>query len=102
MLPQPSEKKASRATSPACPLRVRPHPALALRTSGQEDELPERINYSCYLQMDQVSDSMIPALQEESSREICGSTHSAMLSEGAVTFSPWAVGGGRGRGRNKV
>lgn len=31
------------------------HPASALRMSGQEDELPQKINYSCYLQMDLVS-----------------------------------------------
>lgn len=40
----------------------------------------------------------MPAHAEESSREICGSTSSEMLSEGAVTFWPWGVGGGSSGG----
>lgn len=56
MLLLPPDKELSRAISPSCPPRERFHPASALRMSGQEDELPQRINYSCYLQMDQVSD----------------------------------------------
>lgn len=50
--------------------------------------------------MDQDSNNTVPALQGESSKEICGSTHSVMLSEGAElpsTHGQWVeeeVGGG--------
>lgn len=48
---------------------------------------------------------MIPAHVEESSREICGSTHPVMLSEGAEFPSghgQWVKGGvGRGTGFSK-
>lgn len=51
-----ARKRGIRAISPSCPPRERFHPASALRMSGQEDELPQRINYCCYLQMDQASE----------------------------------------------
>lgn len=48
-------KRSIRAFFPACPPRGRLLPASALKMSGREHELLERINYFCYLQMDQIS-----------------------------------------------